>query len=351
MEKIDISKVDFNNLKDKKIKAPYHKNVVDMSPDEFEYFVELWLKYCKNFDNKYEVFRIGATGDHGTDVLLSFDKEKIIYQCKHYNKVLGENDVKRIVLKSLWYFMKDFSKIDYPSEIHIVSLNNYSLNILKIYKDMDVNGAKVKLKKAIIDYLKPALDAEDIKYKESDLGEFKNYLETFNYNNIILEDVDVIEKDFVDSKYINLVFETNLPISIPRKIPSNEKLNDEIYLDEIRNLLKQKGLEQNKSDEIVNKSRIEYYSAISLETTCYYLFNDVEEFNKIKNEIETAVKVQADMYYNELYDRMMKIKLEAVHTNTSVSYLDYALHMVTNNDRIGTCHILVNEGNLHWDEK
>ena len=31
--------------------------------------------------------------------------------------------------------------------------------------------------------------------------------------------------------------------------------------------------------------------------------------------------------------------------------LDYDLHIVTNSDKAGVCHIMVNEGNLSWEKE
>lgn len=76
------------------------------SEDDYELIIEEWQR--DYLGEKYvRVERLGGQGDKGRDVICQdVEGNSYIYQCKHYNKKLGKNEILLEIGKCCYYCFK-----------------------------------------------------------------------------------------------------------------------------------------------------------------------------------------------------------------------------------------------------
>lgn len=90
------------------VPIPPVSRLATMSADEWEVFTEEWATYLKNQGEYWRVRRSSGSGDRGLDVVaftseLGFAGPWDSFQCKHYARVLGPNDVCVEVAKVIYH--------------------------------------------------------------------------------------------------------------------------------------------------------------------------------------------------------------------------------------------------------
>ncbi len=106
-----------------------------------------------------------------------------------------------------------------------------------------------------------------------------------------------------------------------------------------------------KKERALFTAKDQYYSALCLEETDRYLYGSDDEFLKFKEEVSSVIEPARQRNYNSMHERHLAIIDSAMSTIPSNVALDYDLHIVTNKDKAGICHIMVNEGNLSWEKE
>lgn len=315
--------------------------LAEYEPSEFESFILEWIKFCEYKDKaNIKIFRIGGTGDQGIDIYISYDSAFEVIQCKRHVQVLTLPAVRRIITKILWYLCE--GNDGYPNRIFISSIKGLNVAAVKFVTD------KEKIKTEVIKNVREDLDNLHISYdKESVIG-FIDYLNGFSFENILATDIDTIIQDYYRSDVGCLRF-SNKRVELTRQEPDDTKVNNQVYIETIRELLKFE--KDSLINKIINDAKVDYYSALQLEATCSYLFGNTIEFDKIKSDIKSSVNNELLKSNTTGRNKYLAVREKAMDTDVSDSYLSFELHMVRPADKSGTCHILTNEGEIYWDEE
>ena len=344
MDNVDLSKVFIKTISDNdKISSNYLNTIKTYDSQEFEDFIYEWIKFCRYKDKQINAYNIGGTGDHGIDIMVRYNNEEEVYQCKKYASRLNESEVAQIITKVLWYYFVDFCGRKYPSTIHIAALSNYSINAARMLDDENI--LKREIKSRVLNSLK----SENITSDEEQLETFKKYLEKFNYKTVKKMDINEIILEYSRSEIAFSRFR-NVSIKITRRNATEiiKKLPN-IYQQQIKNILSKTKLSQEQQKDYLKIAEADFYSAVSLRETCYYFLGDTREFEKIENDVLSYINVKKFDRFNSDFERMQSILEKANTVITSDSYLDYCIHLVSNEDRKGACHWLVNNAKFNWE--
>lgn len=316
------------------------KMLAEYEPSDFESFVLEWIKFCEYRDkSNLRISRIGGTGDQGIDVYISYDSCFEVVQCKRYSTVLTLPQVRKIITKILWYLCE--GEDGYPHKLFIASIRGLNNGAIKFVAN------KEKIKSELTKNIKNDLDSMDITYTDDEIKAFTDYLDGYSFDDIVATDIDKIIHDYYKSDMGGLRF-SNKRITIERRTPDESKVENKLYIDIIKKLLD--GEKESLVERIINEAKLEYYSALQLETTCDYLFGNTEEFSKIKTDIKSVVNNELFKTFSSKKDKYLAARGKAMEANVDNSYLSFELHMVSPVDKSGTCHILTNEGEIFWDE-
>lgn len=306
------------------------------SGEEFEQFILEWLKYCcKKIDKGSVLGRIGGTGDYGIDIYEKNSNKVSYYQCKRYSKSLTEPQTREIIVKVLWHAYK--KNIEMPDELVIISFNGFNKKTLALL------GNKMELKKNVIENIDVTLKAMGIEDDSSDFAEYVSELDSFDFIRNI--DVDTIVKEYCLSEYCQFRFLSGAKIEIKKAVLPTGDYSQEKFCRELTNITK------TKKERVLLAAKEQYYSALCLEETDRYLYGSDDEFLKFKEEVSSVIEPARQKTYDNLAERHLAIIESAMSTVPSNVALDYDLHIVTNKDKAGVCHIMVNEGNLSWESE
>lgn len=147
------------------------------------------------------------------------------------------------------------------------------------------------------------------------------------------------------SEYSQFRFFTNTKIEIKRVVLPKGDYSQEKFYKQLFNVVTA------KKERALLMAKEQYYSALCLEETDRYLYGTDEEFLKLKEEVSSVIEPARQKNYNSLSERHLAIIESAMMTIPSSVALDYDLHIVTNKDKAGVCHIMVNEGSLSWEKE
>lgn len=306
------------------------------SGEEFEQFILEWLKYCcKKIDKGSVLGRIGGTGDYGIDIYEKTNGKVSYYQCKRYSKQLTEPQTREIIVKILWHSFK--SRIEKPNELVIIAFKGINK------KTLDLLGDKEKLKDSVIKNIDKCL--KDMNIQDDKLG-FTEYIKKINSFDFIKNiDINSIVTEYCLSEYCQFRFLPSSKISIKRAVLPKGDYSQEKFCKELMNIV------TTKKERALLAAKEQYYSALCLEETDRYLYGSDDEFIKFKEEVSSVIEPSRQRDYNNMYERYLAIIDSAMSTIPSNVALDYDLHIVTNKDKAGICHIMVNEGNLSWEKE
>ena len=341
MHKIDIASIKLPKLsEEEKIGSSPTKQVEAMGDEEFESFVLEWLKFCRFKDANFQLYRVGGTNDHGLDLIICNEKEEIAYQCKHYSKKLNKSIIRDIIIKILWYYFKDFNQQKYPAFIFIIALNDFSIEGARYLSDHEA-----MCKDCCNSYVN-ALDNEDITRTKKDEDAFKNYLISFDYKTVSHILLSTIVAEYYKSEYGFLRFRKE-PVTFSR-VRINKSEYEPIFVKQVDQSLNESHLSIEDKQKYIELAKSDFYSAISLKETCFYLFGNYDEFMFLEKEIADYLFQRQFDTFKDNFSRMNCLLSDIGGFSLESSFLNYSLHMVTYADKKGTCHLVVNDGKFFW---
>lgn len=306
------------------------------SGEEFEQFTLEWLKYCcKKIDRGSVLGRIGGTGDYGIDIYEKNDNKVSYYQCKRYSKQLTEPQTREIIVKVLWHAFKQ--RIEKPDELIIIAFKGFNKRTLTLL------GDKAMLKECVIENIDESLKAINIIDDTSGFTEYISNLKSFDFIKSI--DIDSIVKEYCLSEYCQFRFLSGTKTEVKRVVLPKGDYSQEKFCKELMNIV------ITKKERALLTAKDQYYSALCLKETDRYLYGSDDEFLKFKEEVSSVIEPARQRSYNSLSERHLAIIQSAMSTIPSNVALDYDLHIVTSKDKAGVCHIMVNEGNLSWENE
>lgn len=312
--------------------------VASYSGEEFENFILEWLKYCcKKINESTVIGRIGGTGDNGIDIYENTNGKISYYQCKRYTSALTRPQFIEIIIKVLWHCFK--SDIEKPEKLYIIAFKGVNGQVLPLL----AKNQMATLKDSIITGAPKALS--DLKFSD-DAEPFISYLKKItDYSFVEKIDLDDIVKEYCLSEYKMFRFITTSPSHITRKEIQKGNYEENIFYKQLANIVT-----RNKN-KVLLKAKEQYYSALCLEETDKYLLGSNAEFKKLEQEVSSNIDPVRNQHFDDMFNRYNQIVASAMATLTSNVALDYSLHMVQADDKVGICHKFVNENTLSWEEE
>lgn len=312
--------------------------VASYSGEEFESFILEWLKYCsKKINDSTVIGRIGGTGDNGIDIYENTNGKVSYYQCKRYKSALTLPQFIEIVIKVLWHCFK--SDIEKPEKLYVIAFSGVNSVVLPLL----AKDKMVTLKDSIITGAPKALSNLKI---SDDTEPFISYLKKMtDYSFVKKIDLDDIVKEYCLSEYKMFRFITTSSSHIKRKEVQMRNYEENIFYKQLSNIVT-----RNK-DKVLLKAKEQYYSALCLEETDKYLFGDNKEFMRLEKEVSSNIDPIRNQHFDDMFNRYNQIAASAMATLTSSIALDYSLHMIKADDKVGICHKFVNENTLSWDKE
>lgn len=312
--------------------------VASYSGEEFENFILEWLKYCRNKINENTVIgRIGCTGDNGIDIYENTNGVVSYYQCKRYNSALTQPQFIEIIIKVLWHCFK--SDIEKPEKLYIIAFKGVNGKVLPLLAKNHEN----ELKKCVIKGTTKGLLNLKISDDPKPFILYLKKIKDFGFVKKI--DLDDIVTEYCVSPYKGLRFITTSSSEIKRKLVKEENYEENAFYKQLSNIVT-----KNKH-KVLLRAKEQYYSALCLEETDKYLFGDNGEFIKLEKEVSSNIDPIRNQHFDDMFNRYNQIAASAMATLTSSIALDYSLHMIQADDKVGICHKFVNENKLSWDKE
>ena len=338
MEEIKFASINIPKIK-KENRIP-EQNMVDIlttySGEEFELFILEWLKFCKKrLSEKSLIMRIGGTGDKGVDIYYKDEKSIVYYQAKQYNHQLKKNEVYDIIIKIYWYCFK--GENPEPSDIYIVSSKGVDRSAVYAFSEFDLLKRNLLLEcKKILNRLKINFDS---------IEEFKEYLSKKDLSIIKNLDINDVVLDYYNSEYGTIRFHKQEPFR-KRVLAKNQNNEEDKFIVQLKNIYKDN---PKKLKKILSDAKENYYSSLCLKETDKFLFGNTEEFDLAKEDIYEGVNM---LFYNSDNDadNYVKCLQQVIHVPCSNSVLGMSgLNIISNSDKKGICHHLVNDGKIEWE--
>ena len=147
------------------------------SADEWEDFIEEWVHYQKTIYLK--VVRFSGANDMGVDVAAFVEKNGLQgiwdnYQCKHYEKALTPKTGVSEIGKIIWHIFK--GHISCPRKYYFLAPKDCGMSLKKLL--LNTNDLKAKLIEKWDDWCGSSITSKEVISLE---GEFKNFVDTFNF--------------------------------------------------------------------------------------------------------------------------------------------------------------------------
>lgn len=326
-------------------KENYNNNlfveVENYSANEFEQFILEYLVFIKKEELELKnIYKVGGSSDKGIDVYAEDSYgHHYYYQCKHYISPLNLSEINRIVIKIFAYFIK--KEIDYPDKIHIIGMNDISI------KSAILIGKSHDFKKNLIDNIDKALKSEKISISEKENEKIKKTIESYDMDNIIIEKIREIVKEYYTSPIGNIRFFIDKEVPLKKFIPKeNTKY---LFEEQINNFLCIKKESKKLKKFILDDARQSYFCIESLKLTDMYYFRDNKEFELFINDIYNSEKFELEFGVKTI-EAVKNVLKSAAKIETNKSFLDRKLHFIGSNERQGACHYIV-QCNKGWWKK
>lgn len=341
MKKNSTSKIFVSNLNPKNI-------LKIIEPDDFEEIINEWLQY--RLREKYleaeRVEKVGGSGDMGRDIICTIDKDRSIwdnYQCKRYNKPISFSEAIIEIGKLCYYSFKQEYSV--PRSYFFFCSQDLSTNL----RDLLNNKSKLK-EKVITDWNK--CSKKIIKGKNIELeGEFRKYLENFDFNIFDYITTDEFLEDFKKTPYYTTRFgrlEKVRPLSeeTPDEIQVNEMTYIKKILDAYSDYLKEnistirdiEGIEELKTD--LNNQRKYFFSAEALKAFSREIYPpELNYYEKLEEDIYYGIIDEIKRDAKNGFDRLKKILSLVTQIQLNENPLNENLNML---DKKGICHQLAN---------
>lgn len=335
----------------------------NMDEDTYEEVVQVWSYMCLKAEGKYtHVHRVGGSGDKGRDVIAYLDNtfdNFDLYQCKHYKGELTYGNLYGEIGKLLTYTYKKTYPI--PHRYYIACPHG----IAQSFRDMLHDGAK-ELKKSILsDWDEKVVNKVGVKNSIKLDEPLKKHIEDFDYS--IIQEIE--PQTFIDefrekgAPYFfwyfgggwNAIKKTTLekpvePDEKERNYITNlfeaysEHANEEVNISNITDP------DKAKYGRHLDRSRSIFYAAEEIRLTSRNSTPpDSDEFEELKNQINTFIGDTYDEDYDDGFTKVKKVVEKAAEYKHADSLL--IGQFLDSNVKQGVCHHLSNEGKLTWKTK
>lgn len=333
--------------------------ILTLDDQRYEELISCWLIDCvinlyENVERKYEeVEHLGGAGDKGRDVVAYVDVDKKVwdnYQCKHYNESLKPTDIYSEVGKLLYYTYKNDFTI--PRKYYFVAPKGIGTKLSDLVKKPS------ELKKEVISNWQSYCESNIIKKEKVTLeGQFKSYVESFDFSIFTTKGTHAILAEFLNSRFYASFFGGGF--SKPRpldKLPTEEMLPmEDTYitklleaysdlLDEPIDNLKQlsKCTSQLKH---FKTQRINFYKAESLKDYA----NESLPSETIFEEFQDFIYDALEDIINDDYENGFICLKETLKEVQRIDLSGNIISQVTRPaDRKGICHQLANDERIRW---
>ena len=334
-----------------------------MDEDTYEEVVQVWAYRCLKAEGKYcHVHRVGGAGDKGRDVIAYLDDTFSLfdlYQCKHYKGELTYSNLFGEFGKLLTYTYKKTYHV--PQHYYIAC----PYGLAQSFRDMLQDGAK-NLKESIIADWDAKVVAKvgvtnGIKLDES----LKTYIEEFDFS--IVQELD--PQSFIDefrekgAPYFfwyfgggwNAIKKTTLlkptePDEKERNYITNLLEAYSEHAHEVVDTSNISDADKTKYNRHLDRSRSIFYAAEEIRLTSRSSTPpDSDEFEELKNQINTFIGDTYDEDYEDGFTKVKKVVEKAAEYNHAESLL--IGQFLDSNVKQGVCHHLSNEGTLTWKTK
>lgn len=330
------------------------KRMAVFSPDEFEIFIQLWVK--EFIKKKYrQVEKCGGAGDKGRDVIAySFDETWDNYQCKHYGRALSPSHIWIEIGKLCFYTYKGSFSI--PKNYYFVCPSGVTPTLLEYLekpnklkgdflkkwdthcKNKITKSSSIELTKELLDYINQ-MDFSIFKHI-STLELITSVKETIGYASI-----------FGGGLKRRREVPSPPPLEIADKELTYTKKIFEAYSDYLKRSVKneQDIIQQNVLKSHFDRQRKYFYIAESL----LVLERDIRTQNddtvsSVKEEVFDSVIDTVDSDFPNGFERLKTVTEKARKCDLSAHPL---LNVTNENDKHGICHHLANEDRIEWVKK
>lgn len=322
-----------------------------VSDKEFEEIINEWA-YSYLGGIYTSVYTLGGSGDKGRDVCGKYkDGSSDIYQCKHYANPLTPSEYV-IEFGKLVYYTFSPSGYDMPKNYFIVASNRLSTKLVDL----------IEKPKSIKEFLITNWDSKckDKITKSCEIkleGDLLDHLNKFDFSIIKqMSPQDLIEQ-YRKTPYFKFRFGGGLnkrpQVQVPDVMPSefdmpyvqnlmflySDMLGE--VLPDIDSLIKSGSIYANH----FVRQRKAYYTADSLRRFLRDEFITERVFDLFEGEIHDGI---IDTYEEKYSDKFMRLK-EVTKAARSLMIQSSTMQEILPNDKVGTCHILVDKGELDWN--
>lgn len=331
--------------------------LAQFSPSDFERFTLEWAEgFLKvHLPDALEVQQRGGAGDKGRDIIVWFDpstapqRRSQIFQCKHYASKLGAGLAAAEIAKLLHYTFKG----DFPApEIYwFVTHLGVTGNL------QDLFDAPDKLRKYILDnWDEYCLKAVSTKFDLSLTGDFRTYVEAFDFSRFRVKQPLELIAEHGKTKYHHVIF--GLPLierPPPQSPPSTVAAHETAYVGQLFELIGRElrvtvGSPTDFAHDIkfrvlFDRSRITFYAAEGLKELARDQMADPAFFTTLLDEFSNGLFFSYSAPGLSGYERL-------VDTIKAAQSLQLGGHILANHvqaaDREGMCHQMANEDRLRW---
>ncbi|MCT1183582.1 hypothetical protein EFL99_10105 [Lactococcus lactis] len=327
------------------------KRISIFSADEFESFIQLWVK--ENLQKCYNrVMKCGGAGDKGRDVIAyKYDGTWDNYQCKHYEKALSLNNILIEVGKLCYYTYNGSYSV--PNQYYFVSPKGVTTSLLGYLDNPE------ELKKVLFERWEVNCRKKITKLKSIELtSDLRRHIQSIDFS--IFKHVDPIDliNPIRGTMAYSSIFGGGLKKrrespSIPpariaeKELPYTRKIF-EAYSDYLTfNVSNEQDISNNPSlRNHFERQRKYFYTAESL-----LLFErdiraeDDDTITSIKEEILDTIIDTLESDFPNGYERLKAVTDRARQSDLSAHPL---LSVTRENDKHGICHHLANENRFDW---
>lgn len=322
--------------------------------DEFESFTLQWVDGYLSKEY-YQVQWRGGAGDKGRDILAWIDppnespRKWDNYQCKHYKDPLTPTDFWLELGKLCYYtFNKNFTV---PQKYYIVSPHGIGTSL------QDLVDAPDKLCKGLVDnWTKYCEQKITSKAPVKLTGEFKNYVEAFDFSIITPLLPHELIRQHSQTKYHAFVFGSQLkprpnPPEPPSVIAQNEVNYVQHMYDAFAEHLKYPIHDRTSFSHneylmrAFDHAREGFYSAESLKEFARDNLPNEIYFLDLMTQFLDGLQVVIYSPHDDGYYRMVAAHDLAQKIQVDANALRDTLRP---RDRVGICHQLANENKLKW---
>ena len=323
-----------------------------MNDTNFEDMVSEWAHgFLKE---KYtSVYRLGGSGDKGRDVCAKYANGKIdIYQCKHYAKPLSPSEYIIEIGKLVYYtFITD--GYDCPENYYIVASNGLGPTLV------DLVEKPVKMRNYLISEWDNKCRKQITQKKELQLvGDFLKHVEDFNFSIIKYLSPEDLINNYMETPYFKFRFGGGIKKRPEVQIPQVSKKESNMpYVQELVSVYSDTSgccwpnfedfiKDDSKFSKHFMRQRKSFYTADSLRRFLRDEYIQEKVFDTFQQEIYDAVVDKFDDNYINKFERMNSVLESARNISIKMSEIPDILPT----DKTGTCHIMVEKGELSWND-